>query len=65
MFHKVKGVAPLPDLELGGEFAEGVTKFYDVAPPMEGPSMFRKLEDEALFSGMQVDAGGYRIVCVN
>lgn len=62
MFHKVKGVAALPEHKLSVEFAEGVTKIYDAAPLMERIPVFKELEDEALFGSVQVDAGGYGIV---
>ena len=32
MFHKVKAVNALPDYRLSVQFAEGVTKIYDVKP---------------------------------
>ena len=32
MFHKVKAVNALPDWRLSVQFAEGVTKIYDVKP---------------------------------
>ncbi|MBE6471993.1 MAG: DUF2442 domain-containing protein [Coriobacteriaceae bacterium] len=62
MFHKVKGVAALPEHKLSVEFAEGVTKIYDAAPLMERIPVLKELEDEALFGSVQVDAGGYGIV---
>ena len=61
MFHKVKGVAALPEHKLSVEFAEGVTKLYDITPLMERILVFRELEDKALFSSVQVDVGGYGI----
>lgn len=30
MFHKIKNVSPLPEYKLSVQFAEGVTKIYDV-----------------------------------
>ena len=39
MFHKVKTVCPLPDYELSVQFAEGLTKLYDVKP------LFKKWKD--------------------
>lgn len=35
MFHKVKDVTALPNLKLSVQFAEGVTKIYDVSPLIE------------------------------
>ena len=32
MFHKVKAVRALPDFKLSVQFAEGITKIYDVTP---------------------------------
>lgn len=62
MFHKVKGVAALPELKLSIEFAEGVTKLYNVAPLMDRFPVFRELDDEMLFNSVRVDVGGYGIV---
>lgn len=62
MFHKVKGVAALPELKLSVEFAEGVTKIYDIEPLMERFPVFRELHDESLFNSVEVDLGGYGII---
>ena len=63
MFHKVKAVNALPDYRLSVQFAEGVTKIYDVKPLFKKWAAFRALEDSAeLFCGVEVDAGGYGIV---
>lgn len=43
MIHKVKAVTPLPDYRLSVQFAEGVTKIYDVAALFEKCSMFAPL----------------------
>ena len=32
MFHKVKAVTAMPDYNLTVQFAEGVTKVYDIKP---------------------------------
>ncbi len=61
MFHKVKSVAALPDWKLSVQFAEGVTKIYDVEPLLRKWKPFRALSDEELFSSVAVDAGGYGI----
>ena len=63
MFHKVKAVNALPDYRLSVQFAEGVTKIYDVKPLFEKWPPFRSFQnDPALFSGVEVDVGGYGIV---
>ena len=63
MFHKVKSVCALPDHQLSVQFAEGVTKIYDVKPLFLKWPAFRALEnDPELFSAVEVDAGGYGIV---
>ncbi len=63
MFHKVKAVNALPDYKLSVQFAEGVTKIYDVKPLFRKWDSFRELsEDPALFSSVEVDTGGYGIV---
>ena len=62
MFHKVKSVTALPNLELDVQFANGTTKIYDVKPLLDRIPAFKALEDEALFSQVEVDTGGYGIV---
>ena len=63
MFHKVKAVNALPDYRLSVQFAEGVTKIYDVKPLFAKWAGFRELETEPeLFFKVEVDAGGYGIV---
>lgn len=63
MFHKIKAVSALPDWRLSVQFAEGVTKIYDVKPLFAKWAPFGALEaDPALFSGVEVDAGGYGVV---
>ena len=63
MFHKVKAVSALPDWRLSVQFMEGVTKIYDVKPLFEKWNPFRALKNTPdLFSGVEVDAGGYGIV---
>ena len=63
MFHKVKIVNALPDYKLSVQFAEGVTKIYDVAPLFEKYSIFTPLKDSTeLFGSVIVDQGGYGIV---
>lgn len=63
MFHKVKAVRALPDCRLSVQFAEGVTKLYDVRPLFEKWPSFHKLADDPhLFSDVEVDRGGYGII---
>lgn len=63
MFHKVKAVHALPDCRLSVQFAEGVTKLYDVGQLFDRWAQFQKLESEpALFYEVKVDTGGYGIV---
>lgn len=63
MFHRVKNVNALPDYKLSVQFAEGVTKIYDVASLFEKYSFFLPLkESPELFSSVIVDQGGYGIV---
>ncbi|MBO6157717.1 MAG: DUF2442 domain-containing protein [Firmicutes bacterium] len=63
MFHKVKAVNALPDYRLSVQFAEGVTKIYDVKPLFEKWVPFKTLtNDPALFSSVEVDVGGYGII---
>ena len=62
MFHKVKSVNPLPDFRIGVQFAEGVTKEYDVKPLFERLKPFEALaKSPELFSCVEVDTGGYGI----
>lgn len=63
MFHKVKNVNALPNYKLSVQFAEGVTKIYDVAPLFEKYSFFIPLKyNPELFSSVIVDQGGYGII---
>ncbi len=62
MFHKIKSVQALPEYKLCVQFSEGVTKIYDVKPLFERIPVFEKLKDVNLFSGVEVDVGGYGIV---
>ena len=63
MFHKVKAVNALPDYRLSVQFSEGITKIYDVKPLFEKWPLFHALKDDSeLFSGVEVDLGGYGIV---
>ena len=63
MFHKVKAVNALPDYRLSVQFAEGVTKIYDVKPLFSKWLPFKALENAPeLFSSAEVDTGGYGII---
>lgn len=63
MFHKIKAVNALPDFCLSVQFAEGVTKIYDVKPLFAKWAAFRALKDAPeLFAEVQVDVGGCGIV---
>ena len=63
MFHKVKAVNALPNYRLSVQFAEGVTKIYDVKPLFAKWKPFKALENAPeLFSGVKVDMGGYGII---
>ena len=63
MFHKVKNVNALSDYKLSVQFAEGVTKVYDVSPLFEKYPFFMPLKNAPdLFGSVYVDRGGYGIV---
>ncbi|MBE7065482.1 MAG: DUF2442 domain-containing protein [Ruminococcaceae bacterium] len=63
MFHKVKTVDAIYDYKLMVQFAEGVTKIYDVSPLFEKYSFFISLKDNhILFASVKVDQGGYGII---
>ena len=62
MFHKIKNVSPLPEYKLSVQFAEGVTKIYDVKPLFQKIPAFKLLESNSNFVGVYVDVGGYGII---
>ena len=62
MFHKIKNVSPLPECKLSVQFAEGVTKIYDVKPMFQKIPAFKSLESDNDFGGVYVDVGGYGII---
>jgi hypothetical protein len=63
MFHKVKAVSALPDYRLSVQFSEGITKIYDVKPLFHKWPSFQTLQDHPeLFTGVEVDPGGYGII---
>ena len=63
MFHKIKAVNALSDYKLSVQFAEGVTKIYDVKPLFDKWPAFEALNrSKALFSQVKVDIGGYGVI---
>ena len=53
----------MPDLHLCVQFAEGITKIYDIKPLLSKWTVFQALEDQPeLFSSVEVDVGGYGII---
>ncbi len=63
MFHKTKNVSALQEYRLSIQFAEGVTKLYDVKPLFEKLPVFKSLIDHPEeFGCVSVDVGGYGIV---
>ncbi len=62
MFHKIKNVSPLPGFKLSIQFAEGVTKIYDMNPLFKKLPIFSALKESEEFGGVTVDVGGYGIV---
>lgn len=63
MFHKVNSVRALPNLKLSIQFAEGVTKIYDILPCIKiWPTFALLKENESLFYNVTVDRGGYGII---
>lgn len=62
MFHKIKSVTPLQDYKLSIQFAEGITKIYDMTNLIENNKIFFKLKNQELFASVEVDIGGYGVV---
>lgn len=63
MFHKVKAVNALENYRLSVQFAEGITKIYNVSQLFDKWEAFRYLKDNSsLFSNVHVDVGGYGII---
>ena len=63
MFHKVKAVNALPDYRLSVQFAEGITKIYDLKPLFDKWPVFTELKNnQELLYSVEVDAGGYGVV---
>ena len=61
MFHKIKDVVALPGMRLSVQFANGVTKVYDVGSLARRFKPFAALEDGAAFEDVAVDPGGYGV----
>lgn len=62
MFHRVKAVAPLPDMNLRVAFLSGEVKRYDVKPLLAIWEPFQSLAQvQGLFEQVRVDLGGYGI----
>lgn len=63
MFHKIKEVTPLSDFRLSVQFAEGITKIYDIKPLFSKRAVFKKLENNVdLFNSVEVDVGEQGII---
>ena len=63
MFHKVKSVTPRENYLLDVQFAEGVTKKYDLKPLFNKYPMFLPLQgNHELYYSVEVDVGGYGII---
>ena len=63
MVHRIKAVSPLPDFCLSIQFAEGVTKIYEVEHLFNKWASFKTLQESPeLFSEVEVDVGGYGII---
>ena len=63
MFHKIKAVNTLSNYRLCVQFAEGVTKIYDVKPLFTKWKTFQLLENNpSLFANVSVAVGGYGII---
>ena len=62
MFHKIKNVTPLKDFKLSIQFAEGITKIYDMKKLIENNKIFADLKDINLFNSVEVDSGGYGVI---
>ena len=62
MFHKIKNVTPLQDFKLSIQFAEGITKIYNMKKLIENNKIFANLKDIKLFNSVEVDIGGYGVI---
>lgn len=63
MFHKVKTVSVMDNYRLCVQFAEGITKIYDMNSIFDKWKMFVELKNNPkLLYSVQVDLGGYGII---
>ena len=63
MFHKISNITALSDLRLCVQFAEGVTKIYELKPLLKKIPAFKIFESRPeLFEAVKVDVGGHGIV---
>ena len=63
MFHKIKTVNTLDNYRLSVQFAEGITKLYDVSQLFSNWTAFICLKDNPkLFNKVRVDVGGYGVI---
>lgn len=63
MFHKIKNINIMPNYKLNIQFAEGITKIYDVSNLFEKNKIFTSLKDNhLLFESATVDKGGYGVI---
>lgn len=63
MFHKIKAVAYVPDYKLSIQFAEGVTKIYDLKLLMDKLDVFKVFElNPYIMEKVSVAPGGWGII---
>lgn len=62
MFHKINNVKPLNDYILRVQFAEGVTKLYDLKPWFKTYPLFNNIKNNNHYYDVIVDVGGHGIV---
>ena len=63
MFHKIKNVFPIKDFKLSVQFAQGVTKIYDMKPLFTKiPAFSEREKNPGEFESVRVDVGGHGIV---
>ena len=62
MFHKIKDVTVMPDFILYVQFAEGITKTYDVAKAGRNNQSLKSVKSSPdLFSYVTIDMGGRQV----
>lgn len=63
MFHRIKNVCVMPEMQLLVEFVNGEQKRYDVKPLIGKLKSFQPLESVVgLFNKAKVDVGGYGVI---